>query len=67
MTPEIKILKRLRRMLVQRKKRLDVRFDIADRTRDVFKAAELQAEQSGVNWSIHDLDFLVEQLRKKQL
>ena len=51
---------------MRRHKRIEARFDEADSQRDAFKAAALQAEQHGVSWAVHDLDYIVEDLRGKQ-
>jgi hypothetical protein len=61
---EIAVLKRLRRMLMRRIARIEIRFEQADRQRNVFLAAELDAEKHGVSWAIHDLDYIVINLRK---
>ncbi len=66
MNAETKILKRLRLRLMVRLRNIELRFHAADRQRNVFKAAELQAEQAGVSWAIHDLDYMVEGLKWKK-
>ena len=66
MKAEIKILKRLRQMLVRRSQLKQLRYREAmasDRPADALTAS---TEKHSVNWCIHDLDFVVEDLKFKQ-
>jgi hypothetical protein len=66
MDAEIKILKRLRRKLVARHTGLETRLAEADQQRNCILAGELQARQHELAWAIHDLDWLVDDLKERK-
>lgn len=51
-------------MLVKRTKAIEKRFEEADQRRDCFLAEILQAMEREMNWAIHDVDYLIEELRE---
>lgn len=65
MEAEIKILTRLRRMFVRSLKKNEARMFEYARTNDFANAALRQTEINAISWCIHDLDYLVEQVKEK--